>query len=701
MSKPLLLEIGVEEIPAGYIPPALEQLRADCEALLTDLRLLAPGATVRTLGTPRRLVALASGVLDRQEDREVVSQGPAKRAAFDADGNATKAAIGFARSRGLTVDGLEIVTTEKGEYVAARVMERGEEAAALLATRLPAILLGLKFPKSMRWDDSGAAFTRPLRWILALLGDAPLALSVGRVASGRVTHGHRFVSPGPFEVASPDAYEATLRRAAVVVDPAERRATIASALESAARGAGGRLVADDELLDQVTFLVETPAVLVGSFDERYNALPPEVIVTAMKEHQRYFSIKAATGKLCPKFLSVVNLPADDTARLDVVRAGNERVLAARLEDAEFYWEEDQKTSLRAKVPLLDRVVWQEKLGTVGEKAKRIERLAQQLAKGSFASAASVAMQAAPLLKADLVTDMIQDGKEFTKLQGFMGREYAFRSGESREVADAIFEHYLPRFSGDQLPASLPGAILSVADKLDTIVGCFGIGLIPTGSTDPFALRRLARGVLRILIERDTPWDLSPILELVFDGYDGRLGTNRPRVVADVLAFFADRLKNLLVEEGIAYDAIEAAQAVTQHPRDVEQRARAIGAFRASPDFERLAVGFKRVSNILKGVADAGMVGADALVEPQEKALHEALLLASNAIAPHLAAHRYREAMELLLDLRGVIDAFFDKVLVMADDPALRKNRLALLGAVRELFLRFADLSRIVIEGDAK
>lgn len=706
-ARTLLLEVGVEEVPAGYIPPALGQLRADCEALLADLRLLEPGAPVRTLGTPRRLVLVADGVRERQEDREVVTLGPARRAAFDAAGSPTKAAIGFARSRGLAVEALEVVATERGEYVAARALERGEPAAALLAARLPALVLGLRFPKSMRWDDTGVSFPRPIRWILALHGEGPLDVRMGGVASGRATFGHRFLAPGPVPVRSPGDYEEALARAGVVVDPARRRVAIAAALEAAAREAGGRLVPDDDLLDQVTYLVETPGALAGSFDPRYLDLPREVIVTAMKEHQRYFAVEDDAGRLLPRFLSVVNVPRDDAERIATVRAGNERVLAARLEDAEFYWAEDQKTPLRDKVPLLDRVVWQEKLGTVGGKARRIERLALAMVADAETTGRvdlavrDVVASAAPLLKADLVTEMIQDGKEFTRLQGFMGREYARRSGEPPEVAEAIFEHYLPRFAGDRLPETPAGVVLSIADKVDTIVGCFGVGLVPTGSQDPFALRRLARGVLRILRDADAPWGVERLIDLAAAGYGETLRAGGAALRGDVLAFVADRLENLLVEEGLAYDAVEAALAVTRRPREVGERARAIAAYRESPDFERLAIGFKRVANILKGAGETGAVDPARLIEPEERALHDALVAASAAIAPHLATRRYQQAMEVLLGLRGVIDALFDEVLVMAEDPALRANRLALLGEVRDLFLRFADLSRIVIEGEAR
>ncbi len=702
MAKPFLLEIGVEEVPAGYIPPALEQLRADTEQLLGELRLLAPGARVRSLGTPRRLVVEASGVHERQEDREVVSLGPAKRAAFDAAGNATKAAAGFARSRGVAVEALETVATEKGEYVAARVLEKGETSAALLAARLPALIASLRFPKSMRWEAGGASFTRPVRWILALLGETSLRVRFADVESGRTTRGHRFLAPGPFEVRSPAEFESVLRRAHVVVDPDERRRSIEAALAAAAREAGGRLVPDPNLLDEVTFLVETPGALAGRFDARYLNLPREIVETAMKQHQRYFSVEDAEGRLAPRFLSVVNVPGDDAARLAMVRAGNERVLAARLEDAEFYWEEDQKTPLRAKVPLLDRVVWQEKLGTMGEKARRIERAAARMAQRLSLEVEDTVRKAAPLLKADLVTEMIQDGKEFTKLQGFIGREYAKRSGEPTEVSEAIFEHYLPRFAGDDLPKTPAGAILSVADKLDTIVGCFGIGLVPTGSQDPFALRRLARGVLRILREKNWDADAGELAWISLAEYGDKIpAEKRGSIDSAVRPFLDDRLKNHLVEEGLAYDSIDAALAVSQKPSEVEERARAIDAFRGGPDFERLAIGYKRVANILKGIEKTGGVDPKRFAEAPEGALHEALVRASSDIARPLAERRYRDVMESLLGLRGVIDTFFDKVLVMAEDPKIRANRLALLGEVRDLFLRFADLSRIVIEGEAK
>lgn len=703
MAKPFLLEIGVEEIPAHVVAPSLEALRAAVEALLVEARLLEPGATVRSAGTPRRLVIEASAVLDRQEDREVVALGPAKRAAFDAAGAPTKAAIGFAKSKGLAPEALETVATEKGEYVAARVLERGEAARALLEARLPAVIVGMRFPKSMRWESSGVVFTRPVRWILALLGGEALVFAVADVASGDRTFGHRFLGRGPFPIATPGAYRETLRKAHVIVDHAERRGLIEKGLHAAAQSLGGRLVVDDELVDEVTFLVETPGVLAGRFDPRHLVLPREVIATAMKAHQRYFTVEDAAGKLLPNFLSVVNLPPGDAERDATVRAGNERVLAARLEDAEFYWREDQKTPLREKVPLLDRVVWQEALGTVGEKARRIAALGEEIAAAFGGDTREVARLAAPLLKADLVTDMIQDGKEFTKLQGFMGREYARASGEPGPVAEAIFEHYLPRFAGDRLPSTPAGAALSIADKLDTIVGCTGVGFAPTGSQDPYALRRLARGILRILRENDAaaPLDLPALVARAIALYGDKLRVDATKLEADVTGFFKDRLENLLTEEGVSYDAASAAFAVTVNPRDVEARARAIDAARQTPDFERLAVGFKRVANILKGAEHTGAPDPARFSEPQESALHDAVAKAARAVDAPLAAHRYDEVMQHLLATRPAIDAFFDKVLVMADDPAVRANRVALLASVRVLFLRFADISRIVIEGEKK
>jgi glycyl-tRNA synthetase beta chain len=706
VTKPFLLEIGVEEVPAHVVKPSAEALRDGLRALLEEARLLAPGAGVTCAGTPRRLVAEASGVLERQEDREVVALGPAKRASFDNSGAPTKAAIGFARSRGLEPAQLEVVATEKGEYVAARVLERGEAADALLAASMPALIGSLRFPKSMRWESTGAVFTRPVRSLLALLGDAPLSFRFADVESGTVTHGHRFLGRGPHRVPSPALYREILRGAHVIVDHDERRESIARALAAAAESIGGRVALDEDLLDEVTFLVETPGVIAGSFDRRYLDLPREVIATAMKAHQRYFTVEDASGRLLPNFLSVVNIPtgaAGDRERDATVRAGNERVLVARLEDAEFYWREDQKTALRDKVPLLDRVVWQEALGTVGEKARRIQTLGESLARGTSASAQEAVRRGALLAKADLVTDMIQDGKEFTKLQGFMGREYARASGEPEEIAEAIFEHYLPRFGGDRLPATPAGTILSVADKIDTITGCFGVGFAPTGSQDPYALRRLARGVLRIFRESDvaTDWDLRALVTQSVALYGEKLRVAPDELASDVMSFFEDRLENLLTEAGVSYDAALAALAVTTSPRDAEPRARAIDAFRASADFERLTIGFKRVSNILKGVERVDRLDAARLAEDAERQLHAAVEKAAREIAKPLAAHDYESVMRLLLSLRPAIDAFFDKVLVMTDDATVRANRLALLAEVRSLFLRFADLSRIVIEGEKR
>jgi len=706
MAKPFLLEIGVEEIPAHVVAPSLEALRAAVEALLVEARLLEPGATVRSAGTPRRLVIEASAVLDRQEDREVVALGPAKRAAFDAAGAPTKAAIGFAKSKGLAPEALETVATEKGEYVAARVLERGEAARALLEARLPAVIVGMRFPKSMRWESSGVVFTRPVRWILALLGGETLAFAVADVASGDRTFGHRFLGRGPFPIATPGAYRETLRKAHVIVDHAERRALIEKGLHAAAQSLGGRLVVDDELVDEVTFLVETPGVLAGRFDPRHLVLPREVIATAMKAHQRYFTVEDAAGKLLPNFLSVVNLPPGDAERDATVRAGNERVLAARLEDAEFYWREDQKTPLREKVPLLDRVVWQEALGTVGEKARRIGALGEEIAAAFGADVVKIVEEAAPLAKADLVTDMIQDGKEFTKLQGLMGYYYALPN-EREPVAQTIREHYLPRFPGDALPVLPSGVSMSIADKMDTIVGCFGVGFAPTGSQDPYALRRLARGVLQTY-RSENEWapQLGQVSYVNLIGrsiqlYGDKLKVDRGKLAQDVAVFFNDRLENMLAESGISHDAVQAALAVTTNPKDVEARARAIDAARQTPDFERLAVGFKRVANILKGAEHTGAPDPARFSEPQESALHDAVAKAARAVDAPLAAHRYDEVMQHLLATRPAIDAFFDKVLVMADDPAVRANRVALLASVRVLFLRFADISRIVIEGEKK
>lgn len=711
MSRDLLFEIGVEELPAGYVPPALEQLERGVRDGLADARL--EFREVATHGTPRRLAVVVTGLEERQPDSEEEVQGPAARVAFDADGKPTRALLGFCRGKGVEPSAVRRVTTPRGEYVAVTVHHVGREAREVLPELLAGVSTRLSFPKSMRWiPGSDLRFARPVRWLTALLGDSVVPVRAFDLVADRRTRGHRFLSPGPVELRFAGDYLRELDMAMVLADPGARREALRSQLERLAGEAGGRLVADDELVEINCFLVEWPTAFAGVFDPRYLELPREVIVTALREHQRFFAVEDASGTLLPAFLAVRN---GDDRGLDRVRKGNQDVLVARLEDARFYWETDLRHPPAERVEALDSVVWMEGLGSLRDKAARLESLAGWLAERLAPAAAADARRAALLAKTDLLSEMIGSGKEYASLEGVMGGHYARRAGEPEAVARAIAEHYRPRGPSDALPGSDAGALLSLADKLDHVAGAFSAGKIPSGSEDPYGVRRAGNGVVRILAEQERHLDLR----------DASMECTRPLFAAhpelphgDLMSklgeFWRGRVSALLEERAVPYDAREAALEARPvldgagrgrpgwiDPCDCLLRAGTLAGFRADARFEPLVIVFKRVANILRAATETLPPAVDRarLEEAPERALLAALEDARKRTEPLWKRRAYGDILPALLEMGPAIHGFFDGVLVNTEDAPTRLNRLRLLSEVRELFVRGWDLSRVVVEGE--
>jgi glycyl-tRNA synthetase beta chain len=688
----LLLEIGTEEIPAGYISPALDALAGHLAARLDDLRIAHGG--VRTLGTPKRLAVLVEAVAPRQTTVTVELTGPPRRAAFDAQGQPTLAAVRFAEKAGVPLSRLKVRQTDKGEYLTAVKKEKGQATRTLLAAALPEIVLAIPFPKSMRWADLSIQFARPIQWLVALLGSKVIPFQLGGLKSGRRTRGHAFMRPGPVALDRPEDYVENLRQAQVLVDPEERRARIAAEVAAAARQAGGEVLPDEDLLDTVTHLVEFPVVATGRFGAKFLELPDEILITSMREHQKYFAVLDPQGKLRPHFVVVNNTRARDMA---LVSKGHERVLRARLEDAIFFFRNDRQTAMDDWCAKLAGVLFQARLGSVLDKVGRVRRLAGHLAEALDLPAAERQRldRAAQLCKADLVSQVVV---EFPKLQGIMGRVYATHAGEAPEVAAAIEDHYRPTHSGGTLPGTVLGALLSIADKIDTLCGCFSVGLLPTGASDPYALRRQAIGIVQILLDRGLGLSLGRLVEAGLAPFDD---PRREETAARVMGFLQDRMAHLLAEEGHPKDLIAAVTSVSvDHVPHVWEKVAALEDLKAAPDFEPLAVAFKRAVNILRKARKDGLLTAQAAVDaglfthPAEAGLHRACQGVRESVAGHLAGGRFQEALRVLATLREPVDGFFDGVMVMDEDPRVRGNRLALLGQIAGLFESIADFSRL-------
>jgi glycyl-tRNA synthetase beta chain len=682
----LLLEIGCEEIPARFIPPALADLKESAAAALKALRL--EHGEILTAGTPRRLAICVRELSSEQPDlvREVT--GPARSVAYGPDGSLTRAGSGFARSVGVAPEELSIKSLPKGEYVSAMKREEGRPAEEILREELPRWITALRFPKSMRWGEGDLRFARPIHWILALCGGKTVEFEVAGIRSGDRSRGHRFLSPGSYAVEGWKDYLEKSAGAFVIADVEERRGMIREQIEEAARAEGGEVSLDEELLDTVTNLVEYPVAVCGSFDEEFLALPDEVLITSMKSHQKYFTVRDGEGSLMARFIAVSNMRCEDMA---LIREGNERVLRARLADADFFFREDGRKSLAELVPELEKVVYQEKIGTYREKVDRVEGLARYLAKKVFPLGEDDVARAARLGRADLVTLMVG---EFPELQGIMGREYAARSGEKPQVATAVYEQYLPRFSGDDLPGSELGAILSVADRADTIAGIFGIGEAPTGSEDPYGLRRHTLAVINILTERDFPVDLTLLLEQAVGGLRGKTQVPVETLLRDILEFFRGRMENLYSGAGFPPDIVRAVLAAGfGRPAEVRRKIGALEDFRREEDFLPLAMTFKRAVNIVPDDFHGG-VDPSLFREEEEKALHEAVRGLEEEMAELIHGGDYREALRRMASVRPALDAFFDKVLVMAEEEDLRANRLALVKSLASLFAGLADFRQI-------
>ncbi|MBM4283869.1 MAG: glycine--tRNA ligase subunit beta [Deltaproteobacteria bacterium] len=694
MAPEFLLEIGTEEIPARFIPPVLEEMAASFKKRLEQERIAV--GEVLTWGTPRRLTLVAKGMAGSQADvtQEVV--GPPKAVAYDAAGKPTAALLGFAKAQGVALVDLMEVETPRGVYLAVLKRSVGLPTRERLSRFLPEFILGLSFPKSMRWGDLDVTFARPIHWILARFGGEEVSFPLGDVVSGGVTCGHRFLAPQPVEVKDAEAYLAALQGAHVIVDPSRRRAYLEAELAKAAASVGGEVVPNPGLVEENTFLVELPSVVVGNFEELFLALPDEVLITSMREHQRYFSLRGKDGKLLPHFIAVNNTLTRDP---EVVARGHERVLRARLADAMYFFQTDSKVKLETWVEELKGVVFHSALGTSYEKMGRFRALADYLQRHLESEDAGrrpmpgpeAVQRAAFLCKADIVSEMVG---EFPSLQGVMGKVYALQAGEEPAVAEAVFTHYLPRHAGDDLPEDALGCLVGLADRLDTICGLFGVGLTPTGAADPYGLRRHALAVINILLARRLHLDLPEALAAALGLLEGKITRAPEETALELLDFFQTRLQHLLLGEGFDHETVAAV--LSAGCRDVVEAAdkvKALHEVRQSPEFPALAVAFKRVINISLG-AEGGEVNEMLFEHPEERLLAEMAALMETEVDQALAGRDYAGACRSLTRLKGPVDAFFDRVLVMAEDPALRRNRLALLRRISDNFLKMADFSRI-------
>jgi glycyl-tRNA synthetase beta chain len=701
MSQTALLEIGVEEIPAGVVLPALEQMRELAAAGLERARL--GSGEIRTFGTPRRLVLLVEGVADRQPDVTREVKGPPADKAFDADGRLTQAGEGFARSRGLDPAALQVRETDKGSFVFAEVSEAGRPAVEVLGELWPELIRKLAFPKTMRWAHLTLRFARPIRWIVALHGAEQVAFEVAEVASGRTSRGHRFLGAGDVEIAAADDYLAAMERACVVVDHERRQATIAEKAQTAAAAEGGRPRIDPALLEEVGFLVEWPTCLCGAFPEEYLALPEPVLVTVMAKHQRYFPVEGPDGKLLPRFVAIRN---GDERSLDVVRRGNEMVIVPRFADARFYCDEDTKRTLADRLPDLERVTFMERQGSLRQKTDRIIALVEELSAEVDVPVeeAQAAAEAARLCKCDLVTLMVQD---LTSLQGVIGGEYARRGGAPEAVCRGIEEHYRPRFAGDAPPVSAPGALVSLADKLDNLAACFASGLIPKGTSDPYALRRQAAGILAILLDRRWRINLPARLAKALERMPHR-ELDPTEALPALQEFFGLRLDAALEAAGVAYD-LRRAVVAAQGPDlvDAYDRGRLLETKREEDpaQFSKLTFAAARTGKIVRPARDQAAARVDpALFESDiERSVQRALAETQakvNGLLSETGARDYEAVWAGLSALERPVWDYFDVdtgVMVMAEDRAVRANRLALLRQVDELFLHAADFTEIVVE----
>lgn len=690
MAEDLLLEIGMEEVPARYVRGAMEQLKKKTAEWLDASRIRYEA--VEAFATPRRIAVLVRGAAGKQEDVREEVRGPSRKIALDESGGWSKAALGFARSQGVDPDQLFFKETGGTEYVYAVKSGEGAPTIDLLPDGLTGIITSMTFPKSMRWGSHDLRFVRPIRWLVALYGEAVVPLEIAGVKSGNVTRGHRFLGEETV-ITRPAEYAEKLREQHVIADAAEREAEIIRQIELLKAERGWDIKVQDDLLEEVLFLVEYPTVLSGTFDPSFLNIPQDVLITSMREHQRYFPVFDEGGKLLPYFVTVRN---GDRTSLERVARGNEKVLRARLSDAKFFYEEDQKLTIEAANAKLEPIVWHEELGTMADKVRRIRRLADAIAVRVSDDAALRAdiSRAADICKFDLVTLMVN---EFPELQGIMGEDYARKLGERAAVCRAVNEHYRPRHAGDAPPSELTGAVVGIADKIDTIAGCFSIGIVPTGSQDPYALRRQAAGIVQTMLAHKLPVQLGELFDLALDVYEER-GLKRARgdIRRDLNDFFGLRVRNVLTEQGVRYDIADAVMAVGfDDPLLAVKRAAAIADAVAQGEVFKDAVdAFNRVAN-LAAKAESAAVDPERFTDEAERKLYEAHQAVRGRLEQALADGDAAGALAQLTELKQPIHDYFERVMVMTDDPAVRSNRLASLAAIAADIRRIADFARIV------
>ena len=686
MNNYLLFEVGVEELPSRFVSSTLEQIKNNLTKLFNDNRIVFDD--IETYGTPRRLTFVVKGISDRQSNLEEEVKGPSKKIAVDADGNFTKPALGFIKSKGLKEEDVYFKQVGKDEYIFGTIKQEGIETSEVLKTILPEAVKAVTFPKAMRWGGKNMRFARPIRWMVTLLNDEVLEVNLEGIVSSNVTKGHRFLGEKEFTVNSLEDYYEKLEKNYVILDQNKRKELIKNQCIEVANSLGGEVEFDDDLLEEVTHLVEYPTAFYGEFDSAYANLPKEVVTTPMKEHQRYFPV-VKDGKLLPNFIAVRN---GNDYKIDVVKAGNEKVLVARLEDALFFYKEDTKKNLESYIEKLKTVVFQAKLGTVYDKTLRIEKLSSDILESlNLNYIKEDVIRAAKLCKADLVTGMVF---EFTELQGIMGREYAKVGGENEVVSEAIFEHYLPRFAGDILPETKAGIALSIADKLDSIAGFFAIGIQPTGSQDPYALRRQALGVLSILMDKKLDVNLKDLVNHALNNYNN-LEFNKEEVSTQIMEFFKERIKNLFRDLGIRYDVIEAVlSSEINDISDMHTRAVELNNWLSTKGLVEMLTAFNRVSTLAQK-ATLSDVKEDLLKEEAEIKLYHGFKEIKVKVEELLKDKKYSEALDAFASLRPLVDNMFDNVMVMDKDESIKENRLALLKQIYDTMLSICDLSKIV------
>ena len=687
MNNYLLYEIGVEEMPSRFVESTLGQLKNNLTKALTEKRV--GFSEIETYATPRRLVLVVKGLADRQADLEEEVKGPSKKIALAEDGSFTKAALGFMKGKGLGENDVYFKDLDGTEYIYATIKEVGEDTEKILCDVLGEIVKAVVFPKSMRWGGKNMRFVRPIRWLLALMNDKVVPVNMEGIIASNKTVGHRFLGAKSIEVTSIEDYLAKLEENYVILDQAKRKAIIRDQIDKVAASINGRVDMDEDLLEEVTYIVEYPTAFYGEFDKEYASLPKEVVKTPMKAHQRYFPVVDDKGDLLANFIAVRN---GNDYKIENVKKGNEKVLEARLADALFFFREDRKKALVDYRPQLDTVVFQEKLGTLLDKSERLYKLAGRLADEIGTDVNNDLLErAAYLCKADLVTSMVF---EFDELQGYMGMEYSKLDKEDPIVSKAIYEHYLPRFSGDEIPQSAEGAILSIIDKIDTIAGFFAIGIQPTGSADPFALRRQCLGILTILLEKNIELDIARLAELALDQYSG-VDFDKEGVVDQIVAFFNDRTRVMFKDLGIRYDVVDAVLASDEkNMSDLYARGQAINAWIDNPSLNDMLVAFNRVSTLAEK-AEGLDIDEVNLVEAAEKDLHAKFVLVDKEIVNLMGQKKYTESLDAFASLKPAIDDFFETVMVMDENLDVRNNRLALLANIYKAMLKICDLSKIV------